>query len=551
MTVEDYGKQLLTRNDPFDCKALATIIQHGCDFSTILNYLQKYGKTTVGADISMTILLEAGSWHVLFFAIERNCPECVRALLDYGTKPNTRMFDGSIPAVAFAIMLIKWTTSDSTNVVKTLLEYGTDPIVVPKDLWAEYLEVPQAKPQKGLKLDWAAQWCKPEYRSLLVDTMHLGHRYSFFRASLQGQSTTRKNQMAEAHKINALFHIPHRIVGQGPATKIIMDQVFAEFVYNNLTPLVMVFAGPPGHGKTELSKQMGDLLSVQTMVIDCAQVRNKWQLFGATAGYQRSREGSPLNNFLSRNDGERCAVFLDEFDKTVGEVWQALLRVCESGSYIDRTTNTSIDCSKVIWILASNLGHMAIQKFYSKKMEHQNDRNRYDVPVDPLQKTLRGIFKSKWSSPFVSRIRVIVPFFPFSPGEQAVIFHEQLLAFANDIRRPIDIRPEVKRYIGHCHLAAPQSTEISKHIASLYYDRELGARAYLAIDDIKVKLLRAQNEVDRKVTERTNDGPLQRYTCQLHAGDDNEEYVELVADGSTEFRDQKCKGALFFSNDTV
>jgi hypothetical protein len=46
-------------------------------------------------------------------------------------------------------------------------------------------------------------------------------------------------------------------------------------VISKKTPLVLVFAGPSGHGKTELARQLGHLLSLELEVVDCTNFTDR------------------------------------------------------------------------------------------------------------------------------------------------------------------------------------------------------------------------------------------------------------------------------------
>ena len=54
-------------------------------------------------------------------------------------------------------------------------------------------------------------------------------------------------------------------------------------------------------------------------------------MFGPRKLYVGAEEGTPLNKFLARKNGQRCIVFLDEFEKTTQEVWNALLIPFDKG----------------------------------------------------------------------------------------------------------------------------------------------------------------------------------------------------------------------------
>jgi ATP-dependent Clp protease ATP-binding subunit ClpA len=97
-------------------------------------------------------------------------------------------------------------------------------------------------------------------------------------------------------------------------------------------PLVLVFAGPSGHGKTEMARRLGYLMQTELLVVDCTIVQHEIELFGGRHPYVNADKGTPLNNHLTKYDGERSIVFLDEFEKTSAEVHQALLLPFDNGN---------------------------------------------------------------------------------------------------------------------------------------------------------------------------------------------------------------------------
>ena len=54
----------------------------------------------------------------------------------------------------------------------------------------------------------------------------------------------------------------------------------------------------------------------------------------------------------------------------------------------------------------------------------------------------------------------IDPFLPFGPSEQAIVAHKFVLNLADQIRKPLDLRPEIKRYIVHCYLDIVDDGEV-------------------------------------------------------------------------------------------
>lgn len=79
-----------------------------------------------------------------------------------------------------------------------------------------------------------------------------------------------------------------------------------------------------------------------------------------------------------------------------------MLRVLECdadvgiGVYNDRRTNRNIDCSKFIWILATNYGDVIIQKFYENEVCRLSDKEREAINLERLQDKLKDAFMQKF-----------------------------------------------------------------------------------------------------------------------------------------------------------
>jgi ATP-dependent Clp protease ATP-binding subunit ClpA len=124
-------------------------------------------------------------------------------------------------------------------------------------------------------------------------------------------------------------------------------------------------------------------------------------------GYEK---GSPLNNFLTRMSGNRAIVFLDEFEKTTREVQNACLIPFDEGKYVDRRNREAVDCSKTIWIIATNALDRKIVDFCEKNpgVLTNDDQDKHARLMTDLEKTLKkqlkhtfGVFPSSALATFL------------------------------------------------------------------------------------------------------------------------------------------------------
>ena len=284
-------------------------------------------------------------------------------------------------------------------------------------------------------------------------------------------------------RLNAL---KYRVVGQDFALENVLSEISSHYVNSELSskPLVLLFSGPPGHGKTETAKQLADLLEAPYWKVDCRNHAHPWEMFGSAAGFVGSELGSPLGNFISENNGKRSVVLLDEFDHCDTETWEGFYHIFDEGEYTykkvgrngqysapgggDRigtgstssttennvqsaSTSRNIDCSKTIFFLTTNRFDDDIEVFNSKfkreidsfrkqKASYDYLRTSFDAYIRPK---LRGFFKGG----LTRRIDSVVPFFTFDE-EEAYVVADMYVDF---VRRQYMMPPSRGRHLGNLH----------------------------------------------------------------------------------------------------
>ena len=407
-------------------------------------------------------------------------------MLDLGASPKaTIRQEVDIPVIAYAIMSATELEVDSTDIVATLLVYGADPHSVPSDMWKDYMTQPNvdAPPSQPIfsssssdrQFDALIEWCKPRFRKSLAQSFNLTQRYHFWKASSIKDNMAREQQYAIHHELTALLQMPYHIIGQEYAIEQIKTKIHNHRVAGQRTPLILAFAGPSGHGKTKAARSLGMFLKLPIQICHCTSLRHETDLFGPKKPYQGWDIGTPLNSFLRHQSGKRSIVFLDEFEKTEKDVWNALLKIIDKGTYNDGTASENrIDCKDTIWVFATNLVDPLIKDFYIKHLKGKPKDQLRLAPFESLQQGMRGKMKDTFEHALTGCIRTFVPFIPFNPDEAAVIAHKYCRRIAARARKDFNMQD---LRIGRINLVLKDDGAACKTIADEEHDMDTGARS--------------------------------------------------------------------------
>lgn len=117
-----------------------------------------------------------------------------------------------------------------------------------------------------------------------------------------------------------------------------------------------LFAGPTGVGKTEVTKQLANVLGIGFVRFDMSEYMEKHtvsRLIGAPPGYVGYDQGGLLTEAITKQP--HCVLLLDEIEKAHPDVFNLLLQVMDHGSLTD-TNGRKADFRHVILVLTSNAG---------------------------------------------------------------------------------------------------------------------------------------------------------------------------------------------------
>ena len=164
-----------------------------------------------------------------------------------------------------------------------------------------------------------------------------------------------------------------------------------------------LLSGPTGVGKTEVSRQLANILGVQLLRFDMSEYMERHtvsRLIGAPPGYVGFDQGGLLTEAITKNP--HCVLLLDEIEKAHPEVFNILLQVMDHGTLTDNNGRRA-DFRNVILLMTTNAGasEMSRTSIGFTKQDHSSDG----------MEAIRRMF----SPEFRNRLDAIIPFAPLSP----------------------------------------------------------------------------------------------------------------------------------------
>ena len=214
--------------------------------------------------------------------------------------------------------------------------------------------------------------------------------------------------------------------------------------YDEEHPLVFLFLGSSGIGKTELGKQLAKYLHKNItkgfIRLDMSEYQQKHEvakLIGAPPGYLGHDQGGQLTKRLK--DFPNAVVLFDEVDKAHTDVLTVLLQLFDEGRLTDGQGKT-IECKDAIFVMTSNLAsdeiaHHAMQlRSMAKKASEEKHKDKLDE--SEIKITIGRNFKENVVYPilkhhfrrdeFLGRISDFVYFLPFSKAELTELVDKEL-----------------------------------------------------------------------------------------------------------------------------
>lgn len=221
--------------------------------------------------------------------------------------------------------------------------------------------------------------------------------------------------------------------------------------YDEDHPLVFLFLGSSGVGKTELAKQVANYLhkgdKKAFIRLDMSEYQEKHEvakLIGAPPGYIGHDEGGQLTKKLRAKPD--AVVLFDEVDKAHPDVLTVLLQLFDEGRLTDGRGQT-INCKDAIFVMTSNLASDEIAQYGAQlrreaagrrqdKLNDNGDEKKNRTDNTSYFENVSRTFKENIVQPilkrhfgrdeFLGRINEFVYFLPFSNDELIQLVEREL-----------------------------------------------------------------------------------------------------------------------------
>jgi ATP-dependent Clp protease ATP-binding subunit ClpA len=256
-----------------------------------------------------------------------------------------------------------------------------------------------------------------------------------------------------------------RIFGQDAAIELVAKAIKksrAGFAERDKPVASLLFVGPTGVGKTELARQLAEILGVSLLRFDMSEYQERHtvsRLVGAPPGYVGYDEGGLLTGAVRKTP--HAVLLLDEIEKAHPDIYNMLLQIMDYATLTDNNGKKA-DFRNIVLIMTSNAGAREL----GKSMVGFGDRAVKDEAVtDAVERAFAPEFRN--------RLDAIVKFNDLGSDVILMIVDKAIREFQAELEKKgvsLDATPACRSWL-----------------AEKGYSKEFGAReiARLIADKIK------------------------------------------------------------------
>ena len=222
-----------------------------------------------------------------------------------------------------------------------------------------------------------------------------------------------------------------------------------------------LFAGPTGVGKTEVAKQLAQLLGIKLIRFDMSEYMERHsvsRLIGAPPGYVGFDQGGLLTDAIDQTP--HAVLLLDEIEKAHPDLFNILLQMMDYGKVTD-SNGKAVDFRHTIIIMTTNAGAAELERptIGFERQSQMDDDNE--------------AIKRTFTPEFRNRLDAIVPFTHLAQETVAQVVDK----FVYRLEQQLSDKGVT------FSLTAPART----YLAEKGYDRTMGARPLSRVIDQEIK----------------------------------------------------------------
>jgi len=222
-----------------------------------------------------------------------------------------------------------------------------------------------------------------------------------------------------------------------------------------------LFAGPTGVGKTEVTRQLANVLGIELLRFDMSEYMEKHtvsRLIGAPPGYVGYDQGGLLTEAVTKNP--HAVLLLDEIEKAHPDVFNLLLQIMDHGTLTD-TNGRQADFRHVIMVMTSNAGANEIIRNSIGFSLQDNSNDGLDV------------IKKQFSPEFRNRLDAIINFAPLDAQTIGLVVDKFIM--------------ELDEQLSHKGVTFTVDKSAREWLIEHGYDKAMGARPMARLIQENVK----------------------------------------------------------------